>query len=85
MGIAVTIDLSGPVEQHVLAEVGGERGYADVAAYIQGLIRRDMEAVAAHQFRTVEEHLQVAFAAPESEYVKIDADQFLRQLRSADA
>ena len=41
-----------------------------------------MVARGEHQFRTVEEHLQAAFAAPESDYVKMDADAFLAEVKS---
>lgn len=82
MGIAVTIDLAGPLEEHVLAETGGEGGYADAVDYIRDLIRRDMAAVDAHQFRTVKEHLQVAFATPDSDYVQMNADDFIQRLKS---
>ena len=83
MGVHVDFEMDGEMGAHV-ATVTGEGGdYVDPAEYLQDLIRRDMEAVNAHRFRTVKEHLQHACATPESEYVEVDINEFLQRMRSS--
>ena len=82
MGLQVKLDLNGDMAAHVLEETGEGGAYSDAVAYLRDLILRDMAAVDAHQFRTVKEHLQEAFSTPESAYVEIDCETFLREMKS---
>ena len=82
MGVHVDFRLEGELGQHVAAVTGEGGDYIDPVDYLRDLVRRDMEAVDTHQFRTVKEHLQEAFAASESEYIQMDVDEFLRRMKS---
>ena len=85
MGVHVNLELTGRLAEHLLDETGEGGTYSDVEAYIRDLIERDIEAVEAHQFRTVKEHLQAASATPEEDYVSISAEEFLQEMRSRHA
>ena len=82
MGVHVSIDLTGAIAAHVLEETGEGGSYADPADYIRDLIRKDMAAVEQYEVRTLKEHLQEAFAAPESDSIEMDADAFFRWVKS---
>ena len=81
MGIQVKLDLNGEMAAHVLGETGEGGAYADAGAYLRDLILRDMATVDARQVRTVKEHLQEAFAVPDSECSPFDAHAFRERMR----
>lgn len=82
MGVQVSFELEGELGEYVEAVTGEGGDYADMVDYLRDLIRRDLQAMEAHQFRTVKEHLQEAFAAPESDYIEMAAEDFLREMNS---
>ncbi|MDT8439559.1 MAG: addiction module antitoxin [Wenzhouxiangellaceae bacterium] len=76
----LTVRLGGALGKHVADAVGEEFGrYENVSEYVRDLIRRDLERAEQDRFETLRSELQLAFAEPESSYVKLDAREIIRR------
>lgn len=73
----MTVRLSGPLSDFVAANVGENGTYENVSEYIRDLIRRDREHVEKEAFDRLKAELAHAFAAPESSYESLTADQVI--------
>ncbi len=71
--MSVNVRISGALRDHVeSASTSGD--YENVSEYIRALIRRDKSEREQAAFEAVKAQLQAAFAAPESEYESVTAD-----------
>ncbi|WP_448661693.1 type II toxin-antitoxin system ParD family antitoxin [Sphingomonas sp. CJ20] len=77
----LNVRVSGPLSDFVARNVGEDGLYENVSEYVRDLIRRDKERVERAMFDTLKAELQRAFATPEDEYVEVDRDAFLEELR----
>ena len=73
----MTVRLSGALSDFVAANVGQSGAYENVSEYIRDLIRRDRERAEQEKFERLKAELQHAFAAPESTYRPLTADEVI--------
>lgn len=83
MGKVVTLNVrvSGALGEFVSANVGESGAYENVSEYVRDLIRRDMERVDDLAFARLKSELAQAFAAPDSAYVALSADDIIARNR----
>lgn len=77
----MTVRISGELSEFVAANVGEHGLYENVSEYVRDLIRRDKQRLEAEAFEKLKAELQMAFSAPEEEYVTMTAEQFLERHR----
>jgi len=73
----MTVRLSGVLSEYVAANVGETGSYENVSEYIRDLIRRDKERVEKQAFDRLKAELTRAFAAPDSSYVSLSAEDVI--------
>ncbi|HEY9548208.1 MAG TPA: addiction module antitoxin, partial [Kiloniellaceae bacterium] len=77
----LTVRLSGRLSEFVAANVGENGSYENVSEYIRDLIRRDQTFVESEAFERLKAELALAFAAPESDYRHMTADEVIARNR----
>jgi Arc/MetJ-type ribon-helix-helix transcriptional regulator len=82
VGIAVRIELDGPLAEHVAANTGEGGLYRDAEEYLRDLVRRDLGRMAGTRETALKAELQAAFAEPDEAYEAWDVDAFLATTRS---
>jgi antitoxin ParD1/3/4 len=70
---------SGALGEFVAANVSDDGAYENVSEYVRDLIRRDMTRVDNEAFERLKAELTRAFAAPESTYASLSADEVIRR------
>jgi len=73
----MTVRLSGALSEYVAANVGETGSYENVSEYIRDLIRRDKERTEKQAFDRLKAELMRAFAAPDSSYVSLSAEDVI--------
>ena len=73
----LTVRLSGALSDFVSENVGQNGSYENVSEYIRDLIRRDKQRVEAEAFERLKAELTHAFAASESSYHPLTAEQVI--------
>jgi putative addiction module CopG family antidote len=73
----MTVRLSGPLRDFVTENVGPDGAYENVSEYVRDLIRRDRERVEREGFERLKAELQHAFAAPDSSYRALSAEDVI--------
>ena len=77
----LTVRLSGDLKDFVEREVSAG-SYESADEFIRDLIRRRREEAGYWSFEHTKAELQRAFAAPESDYVRMTFDDFMKGARS---
>lgn len=77
----LTVRLSGRLSEFVAANVGENGSYENVSEYIRDLIRRDKALAEREVFERLKAELALAFAAPESDYQPMTADEVIARNR----
>lgn len=77
----LTVRLSGALSEFVAANVGENGSYENVSEYIRDLIRRDKTLAEREVFERLKAELALAFAAPESDYQPLTADEVIARNR----
>ena len=77
--MTLNVRLSGALGEFVTENVGPAGVYENVSEYVRDLIRQDKNRVEAERFDRLKAELDQAFAAPDSSYVALDADEVLRR------
>ncbi|MCF6178593.1 MAG: hypothetical protein L3J63_04270 [Geopsychrobacter sp.] len=78
----MTVRISGALSDFVAKSVGETGSYENVSEYIRDLIRRDKERVEQQTFDRLKGELSLAFAAPESSYTPVTAQEVIDRNRS---
>ncbi|HRQ64365.1 MAG TPA: addiction module antitoxin [Xanthomonadaceae bacterium] len=78
----LTVRLNETLSDFVAANVGENGAYENVSEYMRDLIRRDKTRVEQEAFDRLKAELARAFAAPESSYTPLTADQVIARNRS---
>lgn len=78
----MTVRLSGALSDFVAASVGENGSYENVSEYIRDLIRRDKERAEQQAFVRLKAELAHAFAAPESSYHPLTAEDIIARNRA---
>jgi antitoxin ParD1/3/4 len=77
--MTLNVRVNGALGAFVSANVGDEGAYENVSEYVRDLIRRDMARVEGEAFERLKAELTHAFAAPESAYRALGADEVIRR------
>ena len=77
--MTLNVRVSGALGEFVAANVGADGAYESVSEYVRDLIRRDMSRVDAESFARLKAELVHAFAAPQTAYHRLDADEVIRR------
>ncbi len=81
--MTLNVRVGGTLGEFVAANVGDDGAYENVSEYVRDLIRRDMARADAESFDRLKAELTHAFAAPESAYRPLSADEVIgRNARS---
>lgn len=73
----ITVRLKGSLSEFVQRNVGDHGDYDNVSEYIRTLIRQDQARVEQQAFERLKAELTQAFAAPESSYLPLNADDII--------
>jgi len=73
----LTVRVSGALSDFVAANVGDQGAYENVSEYIRDLIRRDRERAESEAFARLKAELTHAFAAPDSSFHPLTADEVI--------
>jgi putative addiction module CopG family antidote len=73
----MTVRLSGALSDFVASNVGENGSYENVSEYVRDLIRRDKECVEREAFDRLKAELTHAYAAPESSYQPLTAEDVI--------
>jgi Arc/MetJ-type ribon-helix-helix transcriptional regulator len=77
--MTLNVRVSGALGEFVAANVGDGGSYENVSEYVRDLIRRDMARADAESFERLRAELTRAFAAPDSTYRPLAADEVIRR------
>lgn len=80
--MTLNVRVSGALSDFVTANVASAGAFENVSEYIRHLIRRDMERVENERIERLKAELTLAFAAPDSSYVVLNADELIARNRS---
>lgn len=80
--ITLNVRVSGALGDFVAANVGEDGAYENISEYVRDLIRRDKERVEREAFERLKGELQRAFAAPDSAYLPLSADDVIARNRT---
>lgn len=73
----MTVRLKGELSDYVASNVGEHGSYDNVSEFIRDLIRRDKERTEDLAFDRLKAELSHAFAAPESSYQSLTAEDII--------
>ena len=79
--MTLNVRVTGALGDFVAENVGEQGAYENVSEYVRDLIRRDMQRVEAGSFERLKAELARAFAAPDSDYERLDADMVISRNR----
>ncbi len=84
MGKEMTLNVrvSGALGEFVATNVSDAGAFENVSEYVRHLIRQDMERVEQERFEQLKAELALAFAAPDSSYVTLTADDIITRHRA---
>jgi len=77
MTTTMTVRLREPLAAYVSRHVGEGGDYDNVSEYVRDLIRRDKARTEAQAFDRLKAELALAFAAPESSYRTLTAEDII--------
>lgn len=77
--MTLNVRVSGALGEFVAANVGDDGSYENVSEYVRDLIRRDMARADVEAFERLRAELTRAFAAPDSVYHSLSADEVIRR------
>jgi antitoxin ParD1/3/4 len=75
--MTLNVRVGGALGEFVAANVGEDGPYENVSEYVRDLIRRDMARADSEALERLKAELARAFAAPDSAYRPLDADQVI--------
>jgi antitoxin ParD1/3/4 len=81
----LNVRVTGPLSEHVAANVGEDGPYENVSEYVRDLIRRDKARADTEAFDRLKAELTQAFAAPDGAYAPLDAETVISRNRSGGA
>lgn len=79
--MTLNVRVNGLLSDFVADNVGANGAYENVSEYVRDLIRRDMARVEAEAFDRLRAELTRAFAAPDRDYLSLDAETVIARNR----
>jgi antitoxin ParD1/3/4 len=80
--MTLNVRVSGPLGEFVAANVSEAGSYENVSEYVRDLIRKDKERSEQEAFVRLKAELDRAFAAPDSAYGALSADDVIARNRA---
>jgi Arc/MetJ-type ribon-helix-helix transcriptional regulator len=77
--MTLNVRVGGALGAFVATNVGDDGAYENVSEYVRDLIRRDMARADHESFERLKAELTHAFAAPDSAYRSLSADDVIRR------
>ncbi|PWQ92134.1 ribbon-helix-helix domain-containing protein [Leucothrix pacifica] len=77
--MSLNVRVTGSLCDFVAKNISDSGQYDNVSEYIRDLIRQDKQRAEQRKFERVKAELQLAFAAPESEYAPLTADDIFKR------
>lgn len=77
--MTLNVRVSGSLGDFVAANIGENGAYENVSEYVRDLIRRDKQRAEGEAFQRLKAELTRAFAAPDSSYEALDAEDVIRR------
>ena len=77
--MTLNVRVGGSLSDFVAANVGEHGAYDNVSEYVRDLIRKDKMQAEEHALERLRAELQRAFAAPESDYRRLTAEEVIRR------
>ena len=75
--MVINVRVGGTLSEFVSSNISETGSYENVSEYVRDLIRKDKTNKEEVAFATLKAELQKAFSAPDSEYVKLSADEII--------
>lgn len=83
--MTLNVRVSGALGEFVAENVGDTGAYENVSEYVRDLIRRDKERAEQQMFDRLKTELTRAFAAPDSSFRPLSADDVIARNRKRNA
>ena len=80
--MTLNVRVGGALGDFVAANVGEQGAYDNVGEYVRDLIRKDKMKAEEHAVERLKAELQRAFAAPDSDYRRLTAEDVIKRNRS---
>ncbi|TNE42774.1 MAG: addiction module antitoxin [Sphingomonadales bacterium] len=77
--MTLNVRVSGSLSDFVAANIGENGAYENVSEYVRDLIRQDKSRREDESFQRLKAELTRAFAAPDSSYETLDAEDVIRR------
>ena len=77
----LNVRISGELKDFVSDEIK-QGAYENVSEYVRNLIRRDKALADKKAFESLKAELQLAFSAPDSDYIELSVDDILNQVNA---
>lgn len=78
----MTVRLGEVLSHYVALKIGSNGTYDNMSEYVRDLIRIDKERSEAQAFERLKDELQLAFSAPDENYLSLSADDIINRNRS---
>jgi len=73
----MTVRLSGELSDFIATNIGENGSFENISEYVRHLIRDDKKRLETQAFERLKAELELAFAAPDEDYVSLNADDII--------
>ena len=77
--MSLNVRVTGLLCDYVTKNISDDGQYDNVSEYIRDLIRQDQKRAEQRKFERVKAELQLAFSAPEEDYISLSADDIFKR------
>ena len=77
--MSLNVRVTGSLCDYVTKNISDDGQYDNVSEYIRDLIRQDQKRAEQRKFERVKAELQLAFSAPEEDYIALSADDIFKR------
>ena len=77
--MSLNVRITGSLCDFVTKNIGNDGQNDSVSEYIRDLIRQDQKRAEQRQFERVKAELELAFSAPEEDYISLSADDIFKR------
>lgn len=77
--MSLNVRVTGSLCDYVVKNISDDGQYDNVSEYIRDLIRQDQKRAEQRKFERVKAELQLAFSAPEKDYITLSADDIFKR------
>ena len=77
--MSLNVRVTGSLCDFVTKNISDDGHYDNVSEYIRDLIRQDQKRAEQRKFERVKAELQLAFSAPEEDYIALSADDIFKR------